>query len=123
MRFLCVLLVLLSACKPATTTIAQNDNALQKLVTHEIGENAIITQNESKTFAVGILSKDESTRYVVIRLSDNKVVIKNSIRGSIAWTNDMQLSESVKPGIVKKDSKPGDYSRTIDLNQFLMQAK
>ena len=123
MRFFFALLVLLCACKPASTNLSQDNKALKKLVTHEIGENATITQNESKTFALGVLGKDESVRYVVIRLSDNKVVVKNIFRGSITWTNDMQLTESVKPGIVKKDSRPGDYSRIIDLNAFLTQTK
>lgn len=123
MRFFCVLLVAFCACRPTSTTLSQDNNALQKLVTREIGEAATITQNESKTFALGVLNKDESVRYVVIRISDNKVVIKNVIRGSITWTSDLQLTESVKPGIVKKDSKPGDYSRIIDLNAFITQAK
>jgi len=123
MRSVGILLFFLCACKPSTKTLSQNNNTLQQLVIREIGENAAITQNESKTFALGILSKDESVRYVVIRLSDYKVVLKNNIRGSISWTNDMQLTESIKPGIVKKDSKPEDYSRAIDLKPFLIQAK
>lgn len=121
MRAIGVLLFFLCACKPASKIHSQNENLLQKIVSQEIGENATVTKNESNTFALAVLSNDESTHYGVIRLSDNKMVLKNNIRGTITWDGDLKLAESLKPGIVKKDSKSGDYSRSIDLGQFVIQ--
>ena len=121
MRAICVLLFFLSACKPTSRTLSPNENLLQKTVTQEIGKNATVTKNDSDTFALAVLTNDESMRYGVIRLSDNKIVLKNNIRGTIRWDGDMKLIESRTPGIVKKDSKPDDYSRTIDLSQFVTQ--
>src|SRR5437879_1890313 len=106
MRAFGVVLFLFCACKPASKTLSQGDAPLQELVVREIGESATITKNDSKTFALGVLKKDESVRYVVIRLSDNKVVVKNNLRGTVNWDGDMQLSEFRTPGIVKKESKP-----------------
>lgn len=123
MRVLGVLVVLFCTCKPASKTLSQDDNLLRKIVGQEIGENATITKNNSKTFALGVVTNDESVRYVVIRLSDNKVVVKNNIRGVISWRADMELNESRTPGIVKKDSRSDDYSRTIDLKQFIAHSK
>jgi hypothetical protein len=122
-RAIGVLLFLFFACKPASKIQSRNDNLLQRTVSQEIGETAVVTKNDSKTFALAVLNKDESVRYVVIRLSDNKVVIKNNIRGTISWSGDMKLTEARALGIVKKDSKPEDYSRTIDLKQYLTQVQ
>ncbi|HTH55213.1 MAG TPA: hypothetical protein VL728_04160 [Cyclobacteriaceae bacterium] len=122
MRAIAVL-IFLFACKPSSQTLSQNDDPLQKLVQREIGGNSTITKNQSKTFALAIAKKDESVRYVVVRLSDNKAVFKNNIRGTITWSDDLRLNETRTPGIVKKDSKPDDYSRAIDLRQFIKQAQ
>jgi len=122
MRAIGVLVFFFCACKPASKTHSQDD-LLQKITYQEIGENATITKNDSKTFALVVLNRDESVRYAVIRLSDNKVAIKNNIRGTISWSGDLQLTEVRTPGIVKKDSKPEDFTRTIDLRQYLTQAQ
>lgn len=123
MRIFGILLVVFCACKPASKTLSQDETALQKLVSRELGENATVSINDSKSFALGVKKKDESVRYMVVRLSDNKVVLTNNMRGTISWSGDMQLAESHTPGIIKKDSKQGDNSRTIDLKQFIIQNK
>jgi hypothetical protein len=119
MRALNVFLFLLCACKPIQKNTSQTDEVLQKIVKEELGENAIVTKNSSKSFALATLKRDESIQYAIIRISDNKVVMKNKIRGTIDWSGEMQLTESRIPGIIKKDSKPEDYSRVINLNQFI----
>jgi hypothetical protein len=116
---LVLIALLICSCKPSATNQSKN-NALQKLVDREVSGKAIITKNKPNTFALATLNQDGSVDYVIVRLSDNKVVVKNKIRGSIEWSGDMQISETQTPGMIKKDSKPSDFMKVIDLNQFVL---
>jgi hypothetical protein len=119
MRVIGIFLFLFCACKPASKNQAQSDNVLQKVVNKEVGESASVSKNTANTFALAFTNRNQSVQYVVIRLSDNKVVFKNKIRGSIQWSGDMQLTEVTTPGMVKKEDKPEDRSKLIDLNKYL----
>lgn len=123
MRVVAVVLLLFCACKPSSKGQSQQDNVLQKIVAQEIGEKVVTTKNNSKTFALAYLEQDGFTNYSIIRLSDNKIVAKEKIRGSVRWLSDMQIQESHTPGIVKRDAKPEDHSKVIDLNKYLVLVK
>lgn len=123
MRAFVVVLLLSCACKPSSKGQAQNDDALQKIVKREIGEKAATTKNNSKTFALAYLEQDGTALYIIIRLSDNKIVAKEKIRGTVSWVNDMQIKEMRTPGTVKKDYNLEEYSKVIDLNKYMVQIK
>ncbi|MBI1769065.1 MAG: hypothetical protein HYR67_11890 [Bacteroidetes bacterium] len=123
MRALVIVLLLFCACKPSSKGQTQYDDALQKIVKQEIGEKSATTKNNSKTFALAYLEQEGNTHYIIIRLSDNKVVTKEKIRGTVSWVSDMQIKEMRTPGIVKKDYNPEDYSKVIDLNKYIVQTK
>ena len=123
MRFVSVLfMVTLWNCKAVGTT-SHVQSSLEQLVEAQIGADAIIKKNNTATFALAYKSKDKSVEYLVIRLSDNKVVIKEKISGSVDWEGEMKIKVTVTPGIVKRDSKPEDYVRVIDLSSYIVQKK
>jgi len=123
MRALIVALLLLCACKPSSKGQTQDDDSLLKIIKKEIGEKSTTTKNNSKTFALAYLEEDRTVRYIIVRLSDNTIVVKEKIRGTISWVNDMQIKEMRTPGTVKKDYNPEEYSKVIDLNKYMTQVK
>jgi hypothetical protein len=124
MKLFCfALLILIISCKPASKGQSVASDAFQKIVAKELSDKSIVTKNNTNSFALAYQEEDGFIRYIIVRLTDNNVVRKEKIRGSVSWVNDMQIKESIIPGIVKKDAKPDDNTRIIDLNQFIVQAK
>ena len=124
MRFLFVMFLSTLCCCKAATTSLQNHVTLQKIVDNEIGTNATIEKNNPATFALAYQVKNKSVEYVVVRLVDLKVVVKEKInQGSVTWSGDMQIKVVLIPGIVKLNSKPADNIRLIDLNNYVINKK
>lgn len=124
MRFLFFVAVFIfCSCRPSSKGQSPNGDALQKIVKQEIGENANTVKNTPNTFALATREREGSIDYVVVRISDHKVVLKGRVRGAIGWSGDMQLKESRTPGMVKNDTKPDEYVKLIDLNQYVVQSK
>src|SRR5260221_6715110 len=115
MRFLFVMFLSTLCCCKAATTSLQNQVTLQKIVDNEIGVNATIEKNSSAAFALAFQVKDRSVEYIVVRLADLKIVVKEKInQGSVTWSGDMRIKVTQTPGIVKMNSKPEDNIRFID---------
>jgi len=125
MRFLFVVFLSLTVCKPIKSIkeSESSSEALAKIVRSEIGAEAIVQRNSSNTFALGFKSEKSFVKFIVIRLQDNQVVVRDKVQGSIMWSDDMRIKESQIPGIVKLDSKPEDFIKVIDLNQFVIRPK
>jgi hypothetical protein len=123
MKLFCFALLIFISCKPSSKGQSVESNALEKIVAKELSDKPTVTKNNTNTFALAYQEQDGFVRYIIVRLTDNSIVRKGKIRGSVNWVSDMQIKESMTPGIVKKDSKPDDYSKVIDLNQFVIQAK
>ncbi|GHN02955.1 hypothetical protein WSM22_44440 [Cytophagales bacterium WSM2-2] len=124
MRFFLATFFALTFCKPsANTTVAQQSPEITKIIQKELGEGASSEANRTNTFVLSFKNDKKSLRYIVIRLSDNQVVVRKKLRGSVTWTGDMLIKESEVPGMIKADSKPGDFIKTIDLNQFVVHRK
>lgn len=121
--FFIVAFFIFCSCKPSSKGQSQNRDELQKIVKQEIGENASTIKNTLNTFVLATREREGSIDYAVIRLSDNKVVLKSRVRGAIGWSGDMQLKESRTPGMVKKDSNSDEFIKLIDLNQYVVQSK
>jgi hypothetical protein len=123
MRFLSVFFITtLCSCRAVGTT-SHVQTSLEQTIEREIGGDAIIGKNSTATFALAYQSKNKSVEYVVIRLSDLKVVAKERIQGSVTWDGEMKIKVTQTPGIVKLDSKPGDNVKVIDLNNYIIQKK
>jgi hypothetical protein len=123
MRFLSVFfLATLYCCKAASTT-SHEQVTLEKITEAEIGPNAVIEKNHTATFALAYRAKDRSVEYIVIRLSDLKIVIKEKIQGSVTWEGEMQIKVTQTPGMVKLNSKPEDNVKIIDLTNYAIQKK
>ncbi len=120
-----VWLFTLCCCKaPASVQKESQTSPLQSLVESKLGANANIEKNISNTFALAYIAENRSISYIVIRLSDLKIVVNSKIeRGSITWFKDMELKETRTPGIVKKNTKPDDNIKLIDLAQFVVQKR
>jgi len=122
MRFFFVVLFSLTFCKPSSgiKTTEQSVDLLHKIVQQELGDNPSIEKNQANTFALAFRSENKFLKYIVVRLQDNQVVLREKIRGSVTWTGNMQIKESHIPGMVRSNSKPEDFMKTIDLNQFVV---
>ena len=123
MRFLSVLLVATLCCCKAASTSSHEQANLEKIVQAEIGPDATIKKNNASTFALAYKMKDRSVAYMIIRISDLKVVVKEKIQGSVAWDGEMKIKVTQTPGMVKLDSKPEDNVREIDLSNYVIQKK
>ncbi|HLZ17263.1 MAG TPA: hypothetical protein VKQ08_09490 [Cyclobacteriaceae bacterium] len=124
MRFLLVLLIATLSCCQAVGIPPQNQDNLQKLIEGEIGTKAIIKKNGTETFALAFQTQNRSVAFIVVRLTDMKVVVKEKIReGAVTWSGDLQIKVNETPGIVKTDSRPEDHTRLINLNNYVINRK
>jgi hypothetical protein len=123
MRFVLIIFFATLCCCKAVSHSSTQQVTLQKLVDGELGPNANIEKNNSSTFAIAYQSKDRSVEFLVIRLLDLKIILKDKIQGSVSWSGDMKIKVFNTPGIVKLNSKPEDYVKIIDLNNYIIQNK
>jgi hypothetical protein len=123
MRFFLVIFIATLCCCKAASTSSLNQSTLQKIVESELGANAIIEKNNPSNFALAYESKDKTVRFMVVRLSDLKIIIKEKIQGSVTWDKEMKIKVVTIPGIVKANAKPEDNVRVIDLNNYVIQNK
>jgi hypothetical protein len=124
MRFLSIFFLLVLCCCKSSTTAKQKPNTLQKIVDTEIGTGAKIETNKPLTFALAYQSQNRSVEYVIVRLTDLSVVIKEKInQGSVTWNGEMQIKVMRTPGIIKKNLKPENNIQVIDLNNYVINKK
>ena len=124
MRFPFVLFIATLSCCKAAGIPSQNQGDLQKLITTEIGVNATVKKNSNETFALAFRAQDRRLEFLVIRLTDNKIVVKEKINeGSVTWSGELQIKVNERPGIVKMDSKPEDHTRLINLDKYVINKK
>jgi hypothetical protein len=123
MRFFSALFLLTLCCCKAASPSSQEPSSLQKIVDSEIGTHAVIEKNKVETFALAHQTSNTSVEYLVIRLSDLKIVVKEKIQGSVKWSGEMEIKVARMPGIVKKNTQPEDNIRLIDLNNYVIHKK
>jgi len=123
MRFIFLFFFATLCCCKAASTTSHDQATLQKIVGTEIGAGAIIEKNISSTFALAHQTKDRSVEYLIIRLSDLKIVVREKIQGSVTWSGDMEIKVIKTPGMVKLNSKPEDNVKIINLNNYIIHNK
>jgi hypothetical protein len=117
-------LLTLSSCKAAVYEQKDQRSSLQSIVTSELGSVAAIENNKPGTFALAYSINNRSLKYIVVRLADLKIVIRQKIvKGSIAWSEDLQLKETHAPEMVKKNASARDNTRLIDLKNYVVQGR
>lgn len=119
MRFLFLLLALV-ACRASSQVTPANDVAKK-----ELGENCSFLLNQSKTFALAVKKETSgNVSYVVIKISDSKVILKKSnIKAEVSWNDDLSLKEVSQPGMIKKDGSSTNGIRIINVNDYLPEKK
>jgi len=123
MRFLSVFFLATLFCCKAASNPSNNQATLEKIVETEIGVNAIIKKNNSLTFALASQTNNRSVEYLIIRLSDLKIIIKEKIQGSVTWNGDKEIKVTQIPGTVKMNSRPEDNVKIINLNNYAIPNK
>jgi hypothetical protein len=123
MRFFLVVFLSTLCCCKASVTSSQEPASLQKIVASEIGTQAVIEKNNAGTFALAHQTENKSVSFLVIRLADLKIVLKEKINGSVRWSSEMEIKVTQVPGIVKKNAQPEDNTRLIDLNNYVIHRK
>jgi len=120
MRFLSLLFIAALFCCKAANNASSDQATLEKLVETEIGANATIEKNNSSTFALASRTDNRFIEYIIIRLSDLKIVVKDKIQGSVTWSGDMAIKVMKTPGMVKMNSRPDDNVKIINLENYLI---
>jgi hypothetical protein len=123
MRFFSAVILSTLCCCKAASTSSQEPASLQKIVESEIGTHAIIEKNNSGTFALAHQTENKSVAFLVIRLSDLKIVVKEKIQGSVTWSREMEIKVIRTPGIVKTNARPEDNIRIINLSNYVIHKK
>ena len=113
--FLVLIALLDVSCKTSSTP---NQN-LDKKILDAVGSGFTISKNQSNTFALCTKPSAVSLQYKIVRLSDLKVVIDESIpKGSVVWNGDMKIIIESTPGMVRTD-EPIHNTKIIDLTRFV----
>jgi hypothetical protein len=123
MRFIPAVFIATLCCCKAAGISSSDQSSLQQIVESELGANAKIEKNNTSNFALAHESKDKTVSFIVVRLTDLKIVVKEKIQGSVTWDKAMSIKVTTIPGIVKANAKPEDNVRIIDLNNFAIQSK
>lgn len=104
-------------CKTTSTTNQTIDERIVTLV----GSGYTVIKNESSSFALCTKQTNVSLDYAVVRISDMKTVLQESIaKGSVTWNSDLKIQVNTVPGIIKKDELGNENNRIIDLSPFIL---
>ena len=112
-------IILIAGCRSSPS---QKIDVLKDLITKQLGKEVIIQKNKPETFALGFSEKDKSTSYLIVRLSDMKIVEQERIsQGNIAWNGEMELKITKIPGIIRATDQPSDFVTIVNLNKYLIK--
>lgn len=109
------LFMVLVSCKISEKNAQDKKTKFKALVKAELGEAHQVTYNAPKTYALCQQERQgdhlrRSFRYIVVRLSDNKVVYKGSFRmGYVAWYDESSIE------VVTASSARDDEKTIIDI--------
>lgn len=106
-------------CKAST-----QNSSLTQIATQELGKEAVVDLNISKTFALIHKSEQGTTSYTIIQVSTQKVIYrKTKIRAEVTWSDDLQIKETYRPEIVTKDGTGKNSIILINIKDYLVQTK
>jgi len=97
---------------------AAANQTLEDVIARELGPGATVEKNQSGTLALAYVEKERNLTYLVVRVADGQMIVKNKIRGSVTWHADQVLKETSVPGIIKADEKATDHTKLIDLSVY-----
>lgn len=97
-----VLLVVTASCKTATS---QQQLTVEQMVEAQLGKGWTGQENSSHTFLLATQKEDTQIHFLVVRLSDRKIVVNETTTQSVAWQSDRELRVTYKPGMVKRNGQ------------------
>lgn len=114
-------LVLLSACggtKISNTSGQETKQTFQEMATKKLGTDVTYTMNDSKSYVLCVKEVKgtpqqprNSISFVVIKLSDNAVVLEQKFEGgTVGWYSDKEVEAFRTPGTMRDDQTQDDYT-------------
>jgi hypothetical protein len=113
------MLTALPGCS-ATENSGKPEAAFERTVKKQLGTQYVVSYNTTKTHALCQQTRSEdhsqrNFRYIVIKLSNNKVIHEGLFRmGYVRWVNDQSI-EVLNSSVSRKDEKAND-KKIININ-------
>jgi hypothetical protein len=117
-----VFIVLVSSCKPVVT-LPVNSKTLASIVMDLLGNDAIIKKNNDQSFALSYKANDtlHSVTYLVIRLSDLKIVEQDTLApATLAWVDTYKIQVRVISGVIRKEGSLSE-PKIIDVTKHFVK--
>jgi len=117
-----LLIILLSSCKPMAQQMV-HEKTLEAIVMERLGTQATIEKNKNQTFALAYQANHstQAVAYLVIRLSDLKIVEEATrARIILSWMDTYKIKISITPGILRKD-EPINEPEIIDVTKYIVK--
>jgi hypothetical protein len=103
---------------------SSQDSRLNEIFQTELGVQFSIELNSSKSFALGWKQEGTNVSYAVVQLSTYQVIIKNMhIHATVTWHNNLQIKETSKPEVIRKEGNAAQTSKLINVNDYLVNSK
>jgi hypothetical protein len=116
-----LLFIIAIACKSATP-VSEQIQSLEAWVKNNLGEDITIQKNANATFALCVqeTAGTKSTAYYIVRISDFKIVERDTLQpASLSWLDNQRIEIKFIPGIVTKDESTIP-SKIIDISKYII---
>ena len=123
MWLLTALIALVDSCKPAIQSTKLRPEP-ETIIRRELGDEASVRRNSSGSFAICTRNGQDQTQFMVVRLSDNRIVVsKKVVNGFAEWTGDLEITYYTVPGIIREGETAANYMKKIDLRPYLQNQR
>ncbi len=114
-----IIIALLASCSSSIKSSSSQGTSenYKSIATKKLGEDVDYFWNDSKTYVLcthEINGTSQQVRngvhYLVIKNSDNSIVLENKVQGSsVTWFDDDEIEIYVAPGMIRKDQTADDF--------------
>lgn len=118
-------LFLISCGTKVSKSTDDNSSNYEKVAVEKLGANLTYSMNDSKTFVLcmndvkGTAQQPRNTiSFVVIKLSDNSVVLEQKFDGgTVGWYSDTEVEVFRTPGMIRKDQTRDDFTTLYNVSK------
>jgi hypothetical protein len=117
----CFLLLIFTGVGCKSTTLSGQKQPMEQLVAQQLGTDATIEKNKDQSFALGVKDdlSNQSTTYVIVRISDNFIVEQGKTqKATVYWIDNFRVGVRLVPGTVQKETALVT-EKVIDLTKYI----
>jgi len=115
--FIGILGVLLPSCRTSAGQ-SSGDSIVSIAKKHLNSDTVERKDNTSKSYSLFYFNDKYITKYIVIRISDSKVVYEGSVRGTVYWVSDTEIKQFAVPEIVRPNEDISRFVKVIDVTNI-----